>query len=96
MEFVGLSTHRPAIRAAVAAAAERFRAIQIETLTAIMKDDDAQRCSPGALAVLLTGVARGLVLEQALGMSAGHTEALELIQRQLAALEPEPSSPDPR
>jgi AcrR family transcriptional regulator len=93
LEFVGLSVHRPVIRAALAEAAERFRAIQTETLSGIIAAAgvDAERFPPGALAVMLTGAARTLVLEQAIGMDGGHAEAFALIERELALLEPDPA-----
>ncbi len=89
MEFVGLSSHRPAIRDAVARAAETFRRMQIEALTEIVKDSDldTERFPVGVLAVALTGMARTLVLEDALGLSDGHAETLALIEREFGMLE---------
>ncbi|MEV0358279.1 helix-turn-helix domain-containing protein [Nocardia sp. NPDC050697] len=89
MEFVGLSNHRPAIRAAVAEYAERFRTIQTTALARILDEYglDTERFPPAAMAVLMTSVSRVVVLERALGMSGGHSEAFDLVEREIAELE---------
>ncbi|MEU1549550.1 TetR/AcrR family transcriptional regulator [Nocardia sp. NPDC005745] len=91
MEFVGLSNHRPAIREAVAGYAERFRSIQTEVLHRILNEYefDTTRFPPAAMAVLMTSVSRVVVLERALGMSGGHAEAFELVEREIDRLEGE-------
>ncbi|MFC3962297.1 TetR/AcrR family transcriptional regulator [Nocardia jiangsuensis] len=98
MEFVGLSNHRPAIRAAVADYAERFRTIQTTALTRILAEYglDTERFPPAAMAVLMTSVSRVVVLERALGMSGGHSEAFDLVEREIAELErARAGSPEP-
>ncbi|MBF6336564.1 TetR/AcrR family transcriptional regulator [Nocardia abscessus] len=91
MEFVGLSNHRPAIREAVADYAERFRTIQTAVLQRILNEYefDTTRFPPAAMAVLMTSVSRVVVLERALGMSGGHAEAFELVEREIEKLEGE-------
>ncbi|MEV5647423.1 TetR/AcrR family transcriptional regulator [Nocardia sp. NPDC052254] len=96
MEFIALANHNPAIRAEVALYAERFRDIQIETLEKVLgtADIDPGRFPPGALAVLMTSVSRVVILEQALGVSGGHAEALELVRRELERVEGAPAQND--
>lgn len=81
-EFVALANHRKAIRAEIAAAAERYRAAQIESLTRLASDDAGLAgVSPAALAVFTTGMARIIWMENALGVTVGHAETLELVDR---------------
>jgi hypothetical protein len=40
--------------------------------------------------VLMTSISRVLVIEQALGMSAGHAEIVEFVERYLRRLEGDP------
>ena len=89
MEFVGLSNHRPALRAAVADWAEKFRTAQTTALTRILDDYgfDTARFPAAAMAVLITSVSRVVVLERALGMSGGHAEAIAMVEREIDALE---------
>ncbi len=93
MEFIALANHNPAVRAEVARYAEKFRDIQIETLEKVLDAEgiDAGRFPPGALAVLMTSISRVVILEQALGMSGGHAEALELVRRELERIEGPPA-----
>lgn len=92
MEFVGLANHRKAIRAEIAHYAERFRAGQIEALSSLAErygiHPDA--CPPAVLAVLMTSISRVIIMEKALGMSAGHAETLALVEKQLSLLEGDP------
>jgi AcrR family transcriptional regulator len=89
MEFTGLANHRKAIKTEIACYAERFRAAQMEALPGILeRHGHSGEYSPAVLAVLLTSVSRVVILEQALGMSLGHTETLAFVERLLNELEP--------
>jgi AcrR family transcriptional regulator len=92
MEFSALANHRKAIRAELAAYAEQFRQLEADTLaTALERGDvDTNDLPPEALAVLMTSVSRIMVLEEALGMTAGHAEMRDLVERFLARYEGSP------
>jgi AcrR family transcriptional regulator len=94
-EFAALANHRPAIRAEVSEYAERFRSLQIGALAGVLDRAgiDAGAFPPAALLVVLQSVSRFLVMEQALGMSTGHTETLELVERLLTQFEIAPVPP---
>ena len=47
---------------------------------------------PLVWSVLMTSVSRVLVIEQALGMSAGHGETVEFVERYLHRLEGDPET----
>ena len=93
MEFAALANHRKAIRAEIAAYAERFRQQQLDALSAVLAagdgngDDDGDELSPVAFLVLMTAVSRTVAMEEGLGMSQGHPEAWALIERRLIELE---------
>jgi hypothetical protein len=92
MEFAGLANHRKAVRAEIARYAEKFRAAQLEALSSILdryglSSDD---CPPVVMTVLLTGLSRVVAMEQTIGISIGHTEALDWVERHLQQLEGDP------
>jgi AcrR family transcriptional regulator len=92
MEFAGLANHRKAIRAEIARYAEKFRAAQLEALPSILdryglSSDD---CPPVVMTVLLTGLSRVVAMEQTIGISIGHAEALDWVERHLQQLEGDP------
>jgi TetR/AcrR family transcriptional regulator len=94
MEFVALANHRKAIRAELAHHAERFRAVEIAALTKVMQRHgiSSDKYPPAAIAVLIASLSRVLMLEQAMGVSAGHAELLELIEQHLRAFDDDPAS----
>ena len=90
MEFVALANHRKAIRAEIAAAAERFRAEQLAGLEGVLERDgiDAGQIPPIVLAVLMTSISTFLVIErETLGMSSGHDETVRLVEELLTRFE---------
>ncbi len=90
MEFVALANHRKAIRAEIAASAERFRAELRAGMSAVLERDgiDGERYPPVVCAVLITGVSQILVIEEeSLGMSTGHGETVAFVEQLLERLE---------
>src|SRR3984885_12579812 len=89
LEFMGLANHRKEIRAEIAAWSERWREQQITALNFIVRehDIDTEEFPPAALAVVIAAIGRTLILEQGLGTSGGHDEALALVNRFLDRFE---------
>ena len=85
LEFIALANHRDAIRNEIAAYAERFRRLQAEALSDALKtmQIDGEELPAVALLVLMTSISRVLVMEDALGVTTGHAEALSVVQRLL-------------
>ncbi len=83
LEFMGLANHRKEIRAEIAAWSERWREMQITALNFIVRehDLDTDDFPPAALAVVIASIGRTLVLEEGLGTSGGHNEAVALVHR---------------
>ena len=96
MEFMALANHRKEMRAEIAHYAERFREEQRQAVSAALQRygfnnrEDTQDVPPVVWTVLMTSLSRFLVLEQAIGMSGGHAETLELVESYLRRFEGEP------
>ena len=96
MEFMSLANHRKELRAEIAYYAERFREEQRQAVTAALQRygvnnrEDGEDVPPVVWTVLMTSLSRFLVLEQAVGISGGHAETMELVERYLRRLEGEP------
>ncbi|SON60835.1 HTH-type transcriptional regulator BetI [Mycobacterium simulans] len=92
MEFMALANHRKELRAEIAYYAERFREEEQRAVTAALQryGVESKDVPPGVFTVLMSSLSRMLVLEQAVGMSAGHAETLELVESYLRRLEGEP------
>jgi AcrR family transcriptional regulator len=88
-EFMALANHRKSIRAEIAEYAERFRRQQADLLAGRLQDYgiDAEDVPPPAVLVLMSTVARGIVLEDTLGITTGHVETLDLVERLLRRFE---------
>jgi AcrR family transcriptional regulator len=98
MEFMALANHRKEMRAEIAYYAERFREEQRQAVATALErygsriQDEGQDIDipPVVWTVLMSSLSRFLVLEQAIGMSAGHAETVELVENYLRRLEGEP------
>ena len=85
LEFMGLANHRKEIRAEIAAWQERWREMQITALNFVVREHglDTSEFPPAGIAVVIASIGRMLILEQALGTSGGHDEAVALVNRYL-------------
>lgn len=90
IEFMALANHREAVRAEIARNAEQFRSMQAGALARVFRgvslgtEADIAR---GAT-LIIAGVARALVMEEALGMSVGHVDAKLIVEALIRQLEP--------
>jgi AcrR family transcriptional regulator len=91
-EFIALANHRKALKAEIAYYAERFREEQRKALSTILEGYgvDPGWLPPLVWSVLMTSVSRVLVIEQALGMSAGHSATIAIVESYLRHLEGDP------
>lgn len=98
MEFMALANHRKEMRAEIAYYAERFREAERQAVATALErygsriQDEGQDIDipPVVWTVLMSSLSRFLVLERAIGMSAGHDETVELVENYLRRLEGEP------
>jgi AcrR family transcriptional regulator len=88
-EFLALANHRKAIRAEIAGVAERLHAMQLEALSGVLEryGVDTGVFTPAAVVMLMVAIPRAIVIEEALGMTAGHPEACALVEHFLEQLE---------
>jgi AcrR family transcriptional regulator len=96
-EFVGLANHRKDLLDEVARHGDRLRARKIAILHQILQRSggDALPFTASFATVLIDSLARNLALEDAMGVHAGHAEALENIERLFARFAPPPGPPAP-
>jgi hypothetical protein len=92
MEFMALANHRKEMRAEIAYYAERFREEERRAVTSALQRYGVAReeMPPVVVTVLMSSLSRFLVLEQAIGMSSGHAETVQLVESHLRRLEGEP------
>jgi AcrR family transcriptional regulator len=90
IEFVALANHRKAIRTEIARYAERFRATQLEAMTAALTALGVTEVEipPIVALLLMTGVTQVLALEDALGVTAGHDATRAFIEQAIARVDP--------
>ena len=89
MELIALANHRKALRAEIAAYADRYRSMQLETLRGLMDEYGMREDDCMTVTVLMASISRFLVMEQALGVSTGHAETITLVERYLRHFEGE-------
>ncbi|HTX94296.1 MAG TPA: TetR/AcrR family transcriptional regulator [Mycobacterium sp.] len=83
LEFMSLANHRKEIRVETAGWFQRWRELQITALNFIVREHqlDTTEFPPAGIAVVIAAVGRMLILEQALGATSGHDEAIALVNR---------------
>jgi|SRR6516165_4648336 AcrR family transcriptional regulator len=88
-EYLALARNRKGLAKEITKAAQRFRQAQHEAVRQLFNSYgiDENALPVGAFLVALAGVARVIVLEDSVGMSTNHAEALALVERELTRLE---------
>jgi len=89
MEFAALANHRKAIRTEIAQHADRFRKMQLDAIASVLDryGISTETYPPIVVVLAMTGLSQVLVLEEALGITSGHDDAIALVQRYLDDLE---------
>lgn len=86
-EAMALANHRKTIRTQLARQVALFREMQAQAFSAALSRAGGDGCTAMGAAALLAGVARALVMEQGLGISAGHSDAVAFVERCIERLE---------
>ncbi|MBA2951346.1 TetR/AcrR family transcriptional regulator [Streptomyces himalayensis] len=89
-EFTALANHRKTIRAELAAHAARYREAQLQALTRGLAEagtDLPPEVSPAVLLMLTNALGRILMMENAMGMTTRHEEALAFVEQILQRYE---------
>ena len=87
-EFMALANHRKAIRAELKNFAERVRDIETAAVTVALRGRgvDLNAYPAMAISMLIAQTARSLCNESAVGVTLGHDELRELVERQISLL----------
>jgi AcrR family transcriptional regulator len=95
MEFMALANHRKEIRSEIVGYAARFGELEESAVTLAMRAHgvDLAEFPPVVMSMIVTSLARILVLERSLGITRGHAEAIEFIEGVLDRYELPASSP---
>lgn len=87
-EIMALARHRKELRAEIARTSQAFRRLQAGALAKVMSDYGLmENFTPEILALLISGIARILVVEDELDISLGHAETRELIEEWIDRIE---------
>jgi AcrR family transcriptional regulator len=91
LEFMALAGHRKVLRAHLAEHGDRLREMQTALVARIVESSHLlpDDCPPGGLSLVMSGIARALVMEGGLGISSGHAEARAFVEWWIDRLEPE-------
>lgn len=89
LEFIALANHRKAIRAEIADYSRRFRKAQLDALSTVLEryGVDPAEWPPASVIVILSGISRFLLIEEAFDVDIGHAETEAIVERHLEALE---------
>ena len=98
MEFMALANHRKEIRSEIADFAARFGELEENAVTLALRAHgvDVAEFPPVVMSMIVTSLARILVLERSLGITRGHADAAEFIERILSRYEMPASGADGR
>lgn len=100
LEFMALANHRKVIRAEIARSSEEARKLQATALAGLQFDAGMEPHGALGLSVMLAGIARLLVMENALGISLGHNDAKKVVEAWISRLQsprkPKPQAKAPR
>jgi AcrR family transcriptional regulator len=93
MQFMALANQVPEVAGVIGEGGERVRRALQQTLSERWADYGLAKwdLTPGAVLFLLSAIPRMVYLEESLGTSTGHREALALVERFLDRVEPRSS-----
>jgi hypothetical protein len=96
MEMAALANHRKALRTEMSRYAERFREDQRQVFVTVLERKGVlpAEVPPVVWSILLTGVSTVVMLGEALGVTSGHAETLELVENFLTVMEGPPQPVD--
>jgi AcrR family transcriptional regulator len=90
LEFMALANHREALRAHMARHCEAMREREVRIFRKLIGNrlEGPDGLAPEALSVVLAGIGRAIVMEESLGVTAGHEEAIAFVGQWLDKLVP--------
>ena len=82
-ELTSIAIHRETVRAEIVRSAQQFRALQVQAASRLLAHRDDEDYPAAGIVMIAIAVARTVVAESALGLTEGHKEALEIVERAL-------------
>ncbi|RAY16928.1 TetR/AcrR family transcriptional regulator [Actinomadura craniellae] len=94
MEFIALANHRKAIRSEISKYSRRFRTMQLDAVSKLLEGYGIgpDICSPITMILMLSGISRFLLMEEAFDLFTGHEETIALVEKHLRDIEGERQS----
>jgi AcrR family transcriptional regulator len=89
MEFNALANHHKAVQAEIAIYSKKFRRMQIEIVSTVLEryGIDPTRWPPATIILLMTGISRFMMIEEAFNVDIGHAETIAVVERHIRELE---------
>lgn len=89
MEFIVIAGRREAVRQVIAKSAAQFRKLQSNAISLVLKERgiDRRAFPPAAVALLMATLARGVVMEETLGICLGHAQLRSMVRRLLTQID---------
>lgn len=89
VEFLALGNHRKAVMAEMKEFSARFRRLQFQGLSPILKEYgvDTTQWPPEAVMLLMDAAARFMGEERSYGLNLGHAQAVTVVERLISQLE---------
>lgn len=86
---MALANHRKTVAVEIARYGEQVRSMQVGAASRVLKDHgiDLDDYPPAAVMLLINAISRVIVMEEVLGMSAGHAEIEMVVERWLGTFE---------
>jgi len=96
IEMAALANHRKELRAEISRYTEAFREQQRQVFVTALERHGVlpDEVPPIVWSILLTGVSTVVMMGEALGVTAGHAETLQVVERYLTLMEGEPAPDD--
>lgn len=91
LEFNALARHRETVRAEIAACSQAFRQAQLDAVGNVLQSYGAEASTwqPSAVVLLMSAIARLLLVDEACDIHIGHAELVDLVERHIKELEGE-------
>jgi len=89
IEFLALLNHRKEVSHEAVRNSEHMRALEAEAIARILSDTglDARDYPSTGLAVILSAIGRIIAIEETVGISFGHAEAVTILEHVITSLE---------
>jgi TetR/AcrR family transcriptional regulator len=85
-EMTAIAAHRETIRTEIIRSAEAFRALQVQEISRLLAQRNKADYSAAGIVMIASALARIIVQESSLGLTYGHDEAVEIVERVLRDL----------